>query len=272
MKFGVPLLWVARASSEFYIFGFFFALMPLVGLFETPQAAARFHLPTWCLRNKNETMHLPFRLALGLSLALGSASAAVAQETTRPPAAQGSVRFPFEGPFGPYHRGAAAARASRSTRKSAGPVHALSHVAFHNLSNRAHVTRPRPKPSLPATRCGQPNDKGETTDEGERLTRPGIIADYFPWAFANENAARAANNGNLPPDLSMIVKARRGGAHYVYSIVTGFHQTPPKGFTVVKDKYYNPYFDGWNIGMPPPWPILRHLFRRHQGDGGPGSP
>ena len=50
----------------------------------------------------------------------------------------------------------------------------------------------------------------------------------------------------------MIVKAREGGENYVYSILTGFHQTPPKGFTVTANKYYNPYFEGWNISMPPP--------------------
>ncbi|HEY2837265.1 MAG TPA: cytochrome c1, partial [Rhizomicrobium sp.] len=83
-------------------------------------------------------------------------------------------------------------------------------------------------------------------------TRPGTLADKFPAPFANEEAARANNDGNLPPDLSLIVKAREGGAHYVYSIVTGFHLNTPKGFTVTSGKYYNPYFDGWNIGMPPP--------------------
>ena len=85
-----------------------------------------------------------------------------------------------------------------------------------------------------------------------RLTRAGTPADYFPPPYPNEQAARANNSSALPPDLSMIVKAREGGAHYVYSIVTGFHMTPPKGFKVTDGKYYNPYFEGWNISMPPP--------------------
>ena len=98
-----------------------------------------------------------------------------------------------------------------------------------------------------------PNDKGETTDDkGERLTRPGILADHFPPPFANEEAARASNGGALPPDLSLIVKAREGGAQYVYSIVTGFGQKPPKGFALQAGKYFNPYFAGGNISMPPP--------------------
>jgi ubiquinol-cytochrome c reductase cytochrome c1 subunit len=50
----------------------------------------------------------------------------------------------------------------------------------------------------------------------------------------------------------MVVKAREGGPQYVYSILTGFHLIPPKGFTVTEGKYYNPYFEGWNISMPPP--------------------
>ena len=56
----------------------------------------------------------------------------------------------------------------------------------------------------------------------------------------------------LPPDLSVIVKARAGGAAYVFSILTGFGQTPPTGFKVLPSKFYNPYFDGRNISMPPP--------------------
>jgi ubiquinol-cytochrome c reductase cytochrome c1 subunit len=47
-----------------------------------------------------------------------------------------------------------------------------------------------------------------------------------------------------------VVKAREGGAHYVYSFLTGFHETPPAGFTPVAGKYFNPYFDGWNVSMP----------------------
>jgi cytochrome c1 len=199
--------------------------------------------------------HFPLRLALALSLAAGFAAAASAQEvdTHRLPPKQ--VDFSFEGPFGTYDR-ASLQRGFQVYKEVCSACHVLQHVAFHNLSERggpgfsaAQVKGIAAGFKIPA----EPNDKGETTDDkGERLTRPGIIADYFPNPFPNENAARTANNGKLPPDLSMIVKAREGGAHYVYSILTGFHQNPPKGFTVVKDTYYNPYFEGWNIGMPPP--------------------
>ncbi len=56
----------------------------------------------------------------------------------------------------------------------------------------------------------------------------------------------------MPPDLSLIIKARAGGPNYVYSILTGFHEKPPAWFKVLPNKYYNPWFDGWNISMPPP--------------------
>src|SRR3546814_10426731 len=64
-------------------------------------------------------------------------------------------------------------------------------------------------------------------DTGEPATRDGMPSDYFPSPYANEVAARAANNNALPPDLSLITKAREGGKDYIYSLLTGF-QNPPK--------------------------------------------
>ena len=87
-------------------------------------------------------------------------------------------------------------------------------------------------------------------DTGDAVQRKATPADHLRAPFPNDIAAKAANGGALPPDLSLIVKAREGGPHYVYSILTGFHETPPAGFTVTAGKYYNPYFEGWNISMP----------------------
>ena len=74
----------------------------------------------------------------------------------------------------------------------------------------------------------------------------------LPAALPNEQAARAANNGALPPDLSLIVKAREGGADYVYSHPDRLHATPPAGFKLAEGMNYNPYFPGHQIAMPPP--------------------
>ena len=95
-------------------------------------------------------------------------------------------------------------------------------------------------------------------DTGEETTRKAMPSDTFPLPFPNEVAARAANNNALPPDLSLITKAREGGAAYVYSILTGFQNQPPellKKFPDAKtppNLHYNPYFANLNIAMPPP--------------------
>jgi ubiquinol-cytochrome c reductase cytochrome c1 subunit len=88
-------------------------------------------------------------------------------------------------------------------------------------------------------------------DAGEMFNRPGAPADKFVKPFPNDKAARAANNGALPPDLSLIVKARKGGADYIYALMTGYKQAPA-GATVPEGMSYNAYFPGHNIAMPNP--------------------
>jgi ubiquinol-cytochrome c reductase cytochrome c1 subunit len=95
-------------------------------------------------------------------------------------------------------------------------------------------------------------------DTGEAATRKALPSDTFPAPFANEVAARAANNNALPPDLSLITKAREGGAAYVYSLLTGYRNQPAqllKEFPDAKtppNLHYNPYFANLNLAMPPP--------------------
>jgi ubiquinol-cytochrome c reductase cytochrome c1 subunit len=95
-------------------------------------------------------------------------------------------------------------------------------------------------------------------DTGEPATRKALASDTFPPPFANEVAARAANNNALPPDLSLITKAREGGAAYVYSLLTGFQNQPAELLKKFPDSktppnlHYNPYFANLNIAMPPP--------------------
>jgi ubiquinol-cytochrome c reductase cytochrome c1 subunit len=90
-------------------------------------------------------------------------------------------------------------------------------------------------------------------DSGEMFDRPALPSDRFASPFTNEQAARAANGGALPPDLSLIVKARHEGPNYVYSILTGYADAPDE-FHLNEGKYYNPYFAGRQISMPPPLP------------------
>ena len=95
-------------------------------------------------------------------------------------------------------------------------------------------------------------------DTGEAATRKAVPADRFPSPYPNETAARAANQNALPPDLSLIAKAREGGAAYLYSLLTGYQPQPAellKKYPTAKTPdglYYNPYFANLNIAMPPP--------------------
>lgn len=95
-------------------------------------------------------------------------------------------------------------------------------------------------------------------DTGEAATRKAIMSDRFPQPYANETAARAANNNALPPDLSLMTKAREDGAAYVYSLLTGYAEQPAellRHFPAAKTPeglYYNPYFANLNMAMPPP--------------------
>ena len=190
-------------------------------------------------------------LPLGLALAV-STSALAATGDPRPPK---DVHWSFEGPFGTYDR-AALQRGFQVYKEVCSACHSLNRVAFHSLSEPGGpgFTDAQMKAIAAGYKVvAGPNDKGETVDaNGNALTRPGTASDHFPPPFPNEEAARAANGGALPPDLSLIVKARDGGPQYVYSIITGFHETPPPGFKVLANKYYNPYFATWNISMPPP--------------------
>ncbi|KAJ2455910.1 cytochrome c1 [Coemansia sp. RSA 2336] len=85
-------------------------------------------------------------------------------------------------------------------------------------------------------------------DKGEMFERPGKLTDPIPRPYANEEAARAANAGALPPDLSLITKARHGGVDYIYALLTGYCD-PPAGVEVREGLNYNPYFPGGAIAM-----------------------
>jgi ubiquinol-cytochrome c reductase cytochrome b/c1 subunit len=202
-------------------------------------------------------MNMRIALGLGISLGilLGAANVASAQTITLPAIPPRDVSFSFVGPFGHYDR-ASLQRGFQVYKEVCSACHSLNLVAFHNLDEdggpgftEAQAKAIAASYKIPAP----PNDKGDIFDaNGNRLTQAGTLADHFPAPFANDNAARASNNGSLPPDMSILVKARAGGPAYIYSICSGFHQPVPAGFTVLANKYYNPYFEGRNISMPPP--------------------
>ncbi len=95
----------------------------------------------------------------------------------------------------------------------------------------------------------------EVTDgpdsQGEMFTRPGRPSDKFISPYPNIQASMAANGGAYPPDMSVLVKARKGGADYIYSVLMGYEETP-EGFELEDGVYYNKYMDGNKIKMAKP--------------------
>lgn len=87
-------------------------------------------------------------------------------------------------------------------------------------------------------------------DTGAPKMRAGLPADKLHAPFPNEKAARAANGGALPPDLSLMNKARKSGPDYVYTLLTSYEDPMPADFTLMPGMYYNPAFPGHQIAMP----------------------
>ena len=127
--------------------------------------------------------------------------------------------------------------------------HSLRLVAFRDLAALGYN-----EDEIKAIAAGF-NVPGVDPNTGEANTRPGLPTDYFPKPFANDIAARAANNNAVPPDLSLMTKARHDGSAYVYSLLTGYQEPPadlPKENRPGPGLHYNPYFPNLNLAMAPP--------------------
>jgi ubiquinol-cytochrome c reductase cytochrome c1 subunit len=130
--------------------------------------------------------------------------------------------------------------------------HSLKYVAFRDLEQLGY------SPAEVKAAAASWTVPGVDQATGEVNTRPGTPTDYFPSPFANDIAARAANNNAIPPDLSLMTKARHDGAAYVYSLLTGYQEQPAEllaDFPEAKTGtglYYNPYFPNLNLAMAPP--------------------
>jgi len=185
---------------------------------------------------------MPRAIALALIAALvlvgGSARA---QEEAPPPPHQ---HWSFEGVFGTYDR-AALQRGFQVYKEVCAACHPVKHLAFRDLAEIGYSEDEVKGIAAQVQVTDGPNDTGEMY---QRAGRP---SDPIPGPFANDQAARAANNGALPPDLSLITKAREGGADYVYAIMTGFKDAPA-AMKMNPNMNYNEYFTGHQIAMPPP--------------------
>jgi len=123
--------------------------------------------------------------------------------------------------------------------------HSMTRIAYRNLVGVSHT-------EVEAKALAEGIQVVDGPDEkGNMFERPGKLSDYFPSPYANEEAARSANNGAYPPDLSLIIKARHGREDYVFSLLTGYCDAPA-GIQLREGQNYNPYFPGQAIAMAQP--------------------
>lgn len=155
-----------------------------------------------------------------------------------------SADWSFSGPFGTFDK-ASMQRGFQAYKEVCAGCHSMDYIAFRNLADLGYNEAEIKAIAAEYEVVDGPND------EGEMFTRPAIPADRIPSPYPNENAARSANNGAYPPDLSLIFKARANGADYLYSLLTSYHEAP-EGTDVPDGMYYNTAYAGNLIAMPQP--------------------
>ena len=165
----------------------------------------------------------------------------------------------FEGIFGTYDP-ASAQRGFQVYKEICSACHPVKHLYFRDLEAIGYNADEIKAIAATYQVTDGPND------QGQMYQRPGRPSDPIPGPFPNDQAARAANNGALPPDQSLIVKARPGGPNYVYGVLTGYKE-PPTGFKMLAGMNYNEYFPGHQIAMPQPLSDNAVTFA----DGAPGT-
>lgn len=187
-------------------------------------------------------------LATGLSVILLLAAALYTQPSRA--AEMSGIKaqdWSFSGPFGMFDR-AQLQRGYKVYKNVCSGCHGMRLLHFRNLEESGG-----PEFSEAAVKALAASVEVEDgpNDEGEMFTRPGKPFDAFPSPFPNENAARVANNGALPPDLSVIAKARAGGPDYIYALLTSYGE-PPADMEMTEGMNYNEAFPGRQIAMIPP--------------------
>jgi ubiquinol-cytochrome c reductase cytochrome c1 subunit len=158
--------------------------------------------------------------------------------------------FSFEGPLGTWDY-AQLQRGYQVYKEVCSACHSMKFVAFRNLGELGYTEAEY------RAEAASWNVPGLDPQTGEAASRPAEPTDYFPNPYPNEIAGRAANNNALPPDLSLITKARPDGTHYVYSLLQGYNEPDPADvakspdFETPPGLYFNEYFSSANLAMPP---------------------
>jgi ubiquinol-cytochrome c reductase cytochrome b/c1 subunit len=256
---------IAGRILTFCYFAYFLIVLPILARIEKPRPLPNSIADDVLAKtgsSKTPMVSTVIMLAVAGALFAGSAESARAEEHQDAPPSQ---KWSFAGPFGKYDRGALQ-RGYKVYKEVCSTCHSMNLMYFRNLAD----------PGGPGFSVAQASAvasdykvKDGPNDAGEMFERPGRLADRFPAPFPNEQAARAANGGALPPDLSLIAKARsydRGfpkfifdfftqfqeqGPNYVYALLHGYVD-PPKDFKLPEGSYYNHFFPGHAIKMPKP--------------------
>jgi ubiquinol-cytochrome c reductase cytochrome b/c1 subunit len=245
-------------------FAYFLIVLPLLSVIETPRATPNSIADAVLIKTGGKPTPMVstvIAIMVAGGLLVGSAQNARAEDDTPP-----KQSWSFSGPLGTYDRGSLQ-RGLKIYKEVCSNCHSLNYIAFRNLADPGG---PGYSEAQVAALASEYKIKDGPNDQGEMFERPGRPADYFPAPFPNEQAARAANGGGLPPDLSLITKARsyeRGfpnfifdfftqfqeqGPNYVSAILQGFEDKPPAGVSIPDGSYYNKYFPGHAIKMPKP--------------------
>jgi ubiquinol-cytochrome c reductase cytochrome c1 subunit len=182
------------------------------------------------------------RLAAAVAALALVALPALAQEEAEPPLPHPG--WSFDGVFGTFDR-AALQRGFEAYDQVCSNCHSMNLLHYRDLAALGYTDDQIKAIAAQKQVDAAPNDAGDV------VKRPAQPADAFVAPYANEQAARAAHNGALPPDLSLIIKAREGGADYCYGILTGF-ENAPANFKLNDGMSYDEYFPGHQIAMPQP--------------------
>jgi ubiquinol-cytochrome c reductase cytochrome b/c1 subunit len=253
---------IAGRILTVYYFAYFLILLPLLSRIEKPRPGPNSIAEDVLAKYGSKSAPMASTaIALAVAGALFASSTQNARAEEIPP----SQKWSFAGPFGKYDRGALQ-RGLKIYKEVCSNCHGLSYIAFRNLADPGG---PGYSAAQAAAFASEYKIKDGPNDQGDMFERPGRLADYFPSPFANDQAARAANGGGLPPDLSLIAKARsyeRGfpwfiidffsqfqeqGPNYVAAVLQGYEKKPAN-FTLPEGNYYNKYFPGHAIKMPQP--------------------
>ncbi len=171
---------------------------------------------------------------------LATAAPALAADAIQPP----KQHWHHEGVFGTYDK-AALQRGFQVYKEVCASCHAMKFLSYRDLKGLGYNEDEIKAIAGEYTVTDGPNGDGEMF---ERAAKP---SDRFKAPFANDKAARAVNNGALPPDLSLVVKARHGGEDYIHALLTGYGEAPA-GTELMAGMNWNKYFPGHQIAMAPP--------------------